>query len=555
MEAPTLLELPAELLLHILTFLGAAEVTNVAKTCRHLYRQCFDDQVWQPIVNAEVPGKTITSYGPASSFHDLYVAHHPHWFLTRKKIWFSDSEPHGKLLITRYDEQQGVIEAFAAVASRGFSEMSFWEKDREVIIHSFHPRISLDFRQPVVRLNVEAQKANPPNDYPSDRSYAPESNYSKETLMETFSEAGLYGSFMLCRTLPDSAITEQTKIWPPLSYPATSRARNDSQNNYRSAGHRPTKASEVSHNNFRLRKWVEYAGRRSSPNMISFTSGIPTALGVGIPYFASGLGSAGGGGMSIRMPEDITTYASLPESCYTPTAQKPWQGIWCGDYSGHGCEFIAIIQPDAEDMRPLPRGTGWLQEWFKGGRRGSSSSDASFVSAREEMDSTSIVEDDDSNQAGPSDRLVLDADTLPPAAQTNSGAGSIGTSPGNVPSGRLEAIKITGDPNIPRGHYTFIAPDIGHGGFLRIADEATFRGARVVRSAGHIAGRGFRSDQYTPSQLILISHNTLAQFWEGFGHISYYQRVDLDALTQYNDPPQSLEAPEQRHFSAMLGHF
>jgi len=39
-----------------------------------------------------------------------------------------------------------------------------------------------------------------------------------------------------------------------------------------------------------------------------------------------------------------------------------------------------------------------------------------------------------------------------------------------------------------------------------------------------------RIDQYTPSQLILISENRLAQFWEGFGHISYYQRVDLDAL-------------------------
>jgi len=38
------------------------------------------------------------------------------------------------------------------------------------------------------------------------------------------------------------------------------------------------------------------------------------------------------------------------------------------------------------------------------------------------------------------------------------------------------------------------------------------------------------ADQYTPSQLILISHDRLAQFWEGFGHISYFHRVDLDAL-------------------------
>ena len=65
----------------------------------------------------------------------------------------------------------------------------------------------------------------------------------------------------------------------------------------------------------------------------------------------------------------------------------------------------------------------------------------------------------------------------------------------DVPTGRLEAIKLTGDPNVPRGEYTFIAPDIGHGGFVRIADEELFRGARVVRSAGHIAGRNFTHGQ------------------------------------------------------------
>ena len=40
-------------------------------------------------------------------------------------------------------------------------------------------------------------------------------------------------------------------------------------------------------------------------------------------------------------------------------------------------------------------------------------------------------------------------------------------------------------------------------------------------------------DQYTPSQLIMVSHDRLAQFWEGFGHISYYQRVDVEALMKY----------------------
>jgi hypothetical protein len=32
----------------------------------------------------------------------------------------------------------------------------------------------------------------------------------------------------------------------------------------------------------------------------------------------------------------------------------------------------------------------------------------------------------------------------------------------------------------------------------------------------------------------MISENRLAQFWEGFGgHVSYYQRVDLEALMKF----------------------
>ncbi len=39
---------------------------------------------------------------------------------------------------------------------------------------------------------------------------------------------------------------------------------------------------------------------------------------------------------------------------------------------------------------------------------------------------------------------------------------------------------------------------------------------------------GCIADGYTPSQLILVSHDTLAQYWEAFGHISFYKRVDIE---------------------------
>lgn len=499
-----LLELPAELIHHILTFLPRLDLASIAQTCRVLLAQSLDDQIWQPIVNSNL-STPITDPRPCSSFRDLYVAHHPHWFLPRQKIWFADNEPSGKLLVVRYDPIKGHIIGHQVVASRGVHTLEFWEKDPEVIIHSFNPKIQLGLDQAVLKLEVGSPRTEDAgSSYPSDRGYASSSLYSKEILMDTFVQAGLYGSFMLSRALPEAAISSATAVWPPLHIPADARTRNASRDAYNSSGHRPTKLAEVSEHTFRLRKWVEYTGRRASPSLMSFTSpnGLSAALGISGPYF----NSRSGPGMSIRMPEDITTYASLPERCYTPTQKKPWRGIWCGDYSGHGCEFLVLLQPDKEDERPLPEGMDWLRQWFRGGRRDSASSDSSYTSAVEDLH-VEVREDWNAEARGSMREGIFEAQPTSTAssstAQVINGFRKVTDVPHergiqqveeeqeeDVYSGRIEAVKLTGDPNIPRGEYTFIAPDIGE--TLRVADEEIFRGARVVRSAGHIAGRGFR---------------------------------------------------------------
>jgi hypothetical protein len=61
-----------------------------------------------------------------------------------------------------------------------------------------------------------------------------------------------------------------------------------------------------------------------------------------------------------------------------------------------------------------------------------------------------------------------------------------------VYKGSIEAIKLTGDPNVPRGEHTFIADDIGAAGFIRVAQEPPFQGARIVKCRGHVAARGFQ---------------------------------------------------------------
>ncbi len=37
-------------------------------------------------------------------------------------------------------------------------------------------------------------------------------------------------------------------------------------------------------------------------------------------------------------------------------------------------------------------------------------------------------------------------------------------------------------------------------------------------------------DEFIPSQLIMISPNKIAQYWVPYGHISFYERINLDEL-------------------------
>jgi hypothetical protein len=193
-------------------------------------------------------------------------------------------------------------------------------------------------------------------------------------------------------------------------------------------------------------------------------------------------------GLSMRIGEDISTWATLPEECYTPTAQKPWQGIWCGDYAGHGCEFLVIMQPD--NPQPLPERAEWAMRSRE--RDGSVSSDGSWSTAPTDA-VASGDEDDDFETADDLEDSVATLQAAFHAASSGSHTEEdVEEQDESVYQGRIEAVKLTGDPNIPRGEYTFIAPDIGQNGLLRVASEDMFKGARIVKSVGHIAARGFR---------------------------------------------------------------
>ncbi|KAF2192193.1 hypothetical protein K469DRAFT_554839 [Zopfia rhizophila CBS 207.26] len=491
------LSLPSELIYHILTFLSLRDLLSVSQVDHALHEHSLQDTLWQPFVQSHVSGTTL-SKPDNITWRELYRTHHPYWFIPQNKLWFADNPHTGKLLIARYNHRLNIIEAYMLVAERRQPAFTHWDWNPEAIIHTFSPRIQLDANQPVIRLDADGYGRAV-----GEKGY----RLKREIPMNITGDppgasAGIYSQLILTRPLPEPAITEATKVWPPSIIPSPHRTRTESSTQFRDLGHRPSKLSELSTSTFRLRKWIEFSSRPR--------------------------------GVSMRIGEDVRTYATLPAECYTPTKEKPWQGIWCGDYSGHGCEFLLVTQPD--DPAPLPARAEWVM--LNREREGSVSSAGSWStapsSAPNPADQNWGLVDEQEGIAGSLNLEDSVATLLAPSSPRDSTPAQASPHPEAdcIYKGRIEAIKLTGDPNIPRGEYTFIAPDIGPNGLVRIASEDIFKGARVVKSVGHIAARDFRDDDYIVSQLILISPNRLAQYWETFGHVSFYQRVDIDEFTK-----------------------
>ncbi|KAH3911076.1 hypothetical protein HBI56_000820 [Parastagonospora nodorum] len=488
---PPLLALPSELVHHILSYLTLPDLLTTGLVSRAVHEHTLEDTLWHTFVQDQVPERIPK---PANlTWRELFIQHHPYWFLTKKKIWFADIPHTGKLLVARYDHRINAIEAYALVAERRQPTFQTWEYNPDAIIHTFSPKVQLDLNAAVIRLDAEAyERASGDIGYRLQKEIPMNVSYELSP-----STARLYSRLMLARGWPKDITSYATPVWPPLTLPSPVRTRNDPPPSaFRQPAQKPATLDDMSTSTFRIRRWMEFAPRHH--------------------------------GLSMRIGEDISTWATLPEECYTPTAQKPWQGIWCGDYAGHGCEFLVIMQPD--NPQPLPERAEWAMRSRE--RDGSVSSDGSWSTAPTDA-VASGDEDDDFETADDLEDSVATLQAAFHAASSGSHTEEdVEEQDESVYQGRIEAVKLTGDPNIPRGEYTFIAPDIGQNGLLRVASEDMFKGARIVKSVGHIAARGFRDDTYMTSQLILISHDRLAQYWETFGHVSFYQRVNINDFSR-----------------------
>ncbi|RYG42327.1 DUF3506 domain-containing protein, partial [bacterium] len=110
---------------------------------------------------------------------------------------------------------------------------------------------------------------------------------------------------------------------------------------FSSRKHKPQTLSEISETNFRLRTWS---------------------------HFSHGILNLGP-----RIGEAVSTWSTLSPSLYTPTSEKPYQGIFVGDYAAHGCEILLVLQSESPPasarresvLRKIPSSSFPTAPWFR----------------------------------------------------------------------------------------------------------------------------------------------------------------------------------------------
>lgn len=299
-----------EILTLILNLLDRTSIGRCAQLSRRFNRIAMSDLIWAKLVSS----LRLSSPAPYKSFRELYAALHHHLWL-HGQVWHGDRRFTGYLLIARYNPKTGAIEIYNLLANdlvyvSSSNARKPWSIDSSVLISTLQPRVRF-WEEPILTLT----KDTPPN---PQYEVQPPSRRSRGSIACSLSRTVV---------IPPERQDRSMSLWPPINIPSTERTRNTSIQGFRGVGHQPQSINDAAKKLFRLRKWMVFNEHPGMP-------------------FERTL-------RHLMMKDDVETFSALDKTLYTPDNAHPLRGLWVGDYSSHGWEFILFHQPRPERLEGI----------------------------------------------------------------------------------------------------------------------------------------------------------------------------------------------------------
>ncbi|PWW73061.1 hypothetical protein C7212DRAFT_285447 [Tuber magnatum] len=302
---------PNEVVQLIFQNLEDLSLARCSAACSH-WRELIDpsdpstpDYLWA----RQAPSLRLKSPTPYARFRGLYASLRDHLWL-HGKIWMSNRSWTGYILLSTYNLETGAIDLTNIVATRpGGNDREDsvpWSRDESILLSSFDPQVAL-WTPPL--LSFDKDTVLDPND---------------NEIKPPTRERSPYCSLFRARAVPPEVQVSSKKYWPPPHIPAAERTDDVLSCINGSHESKPLHADAID-SVFRIRKWVVFGGA-PVPSVAMSRNGID---------------------------DQVETFATIHEEHYTPDKDHPYRGIWVGDYSSHGCEFILFHQETPAKLKAV----------------------------------------------------------------------------------------------------------------------------------------------------------------------------------------------------------